>query len=400
MLAGASRTVGGTCARGIVRENFLPLSRPSIGPAEIAAVTDCLASGWLTGGPRVAQFEEAFAAAVGAGHAVAVSSATGGLHVALLAAGIGPGDEVITTPMTWAATGNMILAVGATPVLVDVDPDTLQIDPVAVGRAVGRRTKAILPVHFAGQPADLDALRAIADRHGLALIEDAAHALGSRYRGRPIGGGTTAAVFSFHPIKAITTGEGGMVTTDDPALAERLRLLRFHGIARDAWSRYGKRGTPDYEIVALGFKYNMTDIQAALGLAQLARLEEFLEARTRIAGWYTDALARLPGVAMLASVTYPARHAWHLLVVRLANLDRDAVMQRLLERNIGVGLHFKALHLHGFYRDRLALHPESLPHATWASNHIVSLPLFPAMTREDVRDVAEALAAAVQRDAA
>jgi len=383
-----------------VRENFLPLSRPSIGPAEIAAVTDCLESGWLTGGPRVQRFEDAFAAAVGARHAVAVSSATAGLHLTLLAAGLGAGDEVITTPMTWAATGNMILAVGATPVFVDVDPGTLQIDPAAVGRAVGPRTRAILPVHFAGQPADMDTLRAIADRHGLALVEDAAHALGTHYRGRPIGGGTTAAVFSFHPIKAITTGEGGMITTDDASLADRLRLLRFHGIARDAWTRYGRRGTPDYEIVALGFKYNLTDLQAALGLVQLGRLEEFIVARTRVAGWYTEALSAVAGVEMLAGVGYPARHTWHLLVVRLPQHDRDGVMQRLLESNIGVGLHFKALHLHRFYRDRLGTRPESLPHATRASESILSLPLFPAMTRDDVRDVADALADAIHRDAA
>jgi dTDP-4-amino-4,6-dideoxygalactose transaminase len=387
-----------------MRSDFLPLSRPSIGRDEIAAVTACLESGWLTGGPEVARFEEAFATAVGARHAVAVSSATAGLHLALLAAGIGAGDEVVTSPMTWAATGNMILAVGATPVFVDIDPGTLQILPASIAAAIGPRTRAILPVHFAGQPLDLDPLRALAAKHGVKLIEDAAHALGTHYRGRPVGGGTTAAVFSFHPIKAITTAEGGMVATDDPELAERLRLLRFHGIARDAWARYGKRGTPDYEIVALGFKYNMTDLQAALGRVQLGRLEELVVARTRIAGWYAEELAGLPNVAMLAPVPYPARHAWHLLVVRLAleelPVGRDTVMQRLLDVNIGVGLHFKALHLHRLYRERLGLRPEDLPHATRVSERILSLPLFPAMTREDVRDVAAALAGAIRRHAA
>jgi UDP-4-amino-4-deoxy-L-arabinose-oxoglutarate aminotransferase len=387
-----------------MRADFLPLSRPSIGPAELAAVARCLESGWLTGGPQVARFEAAFAEAVGALHAVAVSSATAGLHLALLAAGVGPGDEVVTTPMTWAATGNMILAVGATPVFVDVDRATLQIEPDSVARAVTPRTRALLPVHFAGQPVDLDPMRALAARHGLALIEDAAHALGTHYRGRPIGAHGTAAVFSFHPIKAITTGEGGMVTTDDASVADRIRLLRFHGVARDAWTRYGTRALPDYEIVALGYKYNMTDLQAALGLAQLARLEEFVAARTRIAGWYAEALAGVPGVEPLGTVPYPARHAWHLLVVRLTldalRVGRDAVMAALLDANIGVGLHFKALHLHRLYRERLGCTPERLPEATRATASILSLPLFPAMTRDDVHDVAAALADVLRRHAA
>ncbi len=388
-----------------MRPEFLPLSRPSISDAEIDAVTACLRSGWLTSGRRVTDFEAAFAEAVGAAHAVAVSSATAGLHLALLAAGIGPGDEVITSPMTWASTGNMVLAVGARPVFADVDPGTLNIDVDAVARAVGERTRAIIPVHFGGQPVDLDALRAIAERHGLALIEDAAHALGTTYRGRPVGGGgSTASVFSFHPIKAITTGEGGMVTTDREDVAERIRLLRFHGITRDAWSRYGRRATPDYEITALGFKYNMTDLQAALGLAQLARLEEFIAARSRLAACYRAALEDLPAVAMLDPVPYPARHAWHLLVVRL-RLDalregREGVMAGLLAANIGVGLHFKALHLHPLYRERLGIAPEALPNATRASASIMSLPLFPSMTVEDVRDVTEALAGALRARAA
>ena len=332
-----------------------------------------------------------------------MSSATAGLHLALLAAGIGPGDEVVTSPMTWASTGNMILAVGARPVFADIDPGTLNLDPDAAARVVGPRTRALLPVHFAGQPVDLDAFAALAMRHGLVLIEDAAHALGTTYRGRPIGSGPGSAVFSFHPIKAITTGEGGMVTTDDAALAERLRLLRFHGITRDAWTRYGRRGTPGYEIVALGFKYNMTDLQAALGLTQLARLEEFLDARTRIAGWYRDALASIPTVEMLAPVPYPARHTWHLLVVRLRlealGVGRDDVIDGLLAANIGVGLHFKALHLHALYRE-LGFGLDALPHATRASESILSLPLFPAMTPGDVHDVASALDEISKRHAA
>jgi dTDP-4-amino-4,6-dideoxygalactose transaminase len=387
-----------------VRADFLPLSRPSIGPQEIEEVTACLRSGWLTSGPRVTRFEEAFARAVGAGHAVAVSSATAGLHIALLAAGVGAGDDVVTTPMTWASTGNVILAVGARPVFADIDPGTLQVDPTAVARAVTARTRAIMPVHFAGQPVDLDALRSIAAERGLALIEDAAHALGTHHRGRPVGAGSTAAVFSFHPIKAITTGEGGMVTTDDAALAERLRLLRFHGVSRDAWSRYGKRAVPDYEIVELGFKYNMTDLQAALGIVQLSRLEEFITARTTLAHSYQEALAGIPGVEMLSPVPYPARHAWHLLVVRLRlerlRITREAVMEALLDANIGVGLHFRALHLHRLFRERLGLTRADLPEATRASDSILSLPLFPGMTPDDVQDVATALAEIVRSHAA
>jgi dTDP-4-amino-4,6-dideoxygalactose transaminase len=384
------------------RAEFLPLSRPSIGDAEVDAVVACLRSGWITSGPRVAEFERLFAEAVGAKHAVAVSSATAGLHLAFLAAGLGPGDEVITSPLTWASTGNMILAVGARPVFADIDPATLNVDPAAVERAVTERTRAIVPVHFAGQPVDLDPLRALAARRGIALIEDAAHALGTTYRGRPVGGGSSAAVFSFHPIKAITTGEGGMVTTDDADFAERIGLLRFHGITRDAWKRYGKHGSPDYEIVELGYKYNLTDLQAALGIAQLARLEEFIAARTRVAGWYADLLRHVPAVAMLAPVAYPARHAWHLLVVRLGldalRIDRDDVIGALLAENIGVGLHFKALHLHRLYRDDVT--SAALPHATAASHAILSLPLFPAMTEDDVRDVADALDGVLRRYAA
>ena len=387
-----------------MRPEFLPLSRPSIGPEEIEEVTACLRSGWLTSGPRVARFEEAFARTVGAAHAVAVTSGTAGLHLALLAAGVGAGDEVVTTPMTWAATANMVLAVGARPVFVDIDPGTLNIEPEAVARAITPRTRAIIPVHFAGQPVDLDPFRVLASRHGLALIEDAAHALGTHYRGRPVGGGSTAAVFSFHPIKAITTGEGGMITTDDAAFADRLRLLRFHGVTRDAWGRYGKRGSPDYEIVELGFKFNMTDLQAALGIVQLSRLEEFVAARTQAAGWYLGALAGLPAVEMLAPVPHPSRHSWHLLVVRLRlaelHVDRDTIMAALLEANIGVGLHFKALHLHRLYRERLGLTPGDLPEASRASESILSLPLFPSMTRDDVNDVAAALWDVVRRHAA
>ena len=296
----------------------------------------------------------------------------------------------------------MILAVGARPVFADVDPATLNVDPAAVERAVTDRTRAIVPVHFAGQPVDLDPLRALAARHGVALIEDAAHALGATYRGRPVGGGSTAAVFSFHPIKAITTGEGGMVTTDDADFAERLRLLRFHGITRDAWKRYGNHGSPDYEIVALGYKYNLTDLQAALGIAQLARLEEFVAARTRVAGWYADAAPRPHRRDDARHGSVPARHAWHCsssgsdstrsastaTTSWASSSPRTSASGCTSRRSTSIGC--------------IASTPRP-PRSRTRPRHrtpILSLPLFPAMVEDDVRDVVDTLADVLRRHAA
>jgi dTDP-4-amino-4,6-dideoxygalactose transaminase len=275
-----------------VTGDSLPFSRPSLGEAEIREVVDVLRSGWITSGPRVQRFESDFAAYVGSRHAVSVTSCTAGLHLALLAHGIGPGDDVVTTAMTWPTTVNVIELVGARPVFADVDPGTLQLEPGAVEAARTPSTRAILPVHFGGQACDLDALGAIASAHGLLLIEDAAHAVGTEYRGRRIGSGGNLACFSFHPIKNITTAEGGMVTTDDPALAESLRLLRFHGVNRDAWSRYSGGSSPRYETVRPGFKYNLTDVQAALGIHQLARLDGFIERRSTTKGSATSTRSR------------------------------------------------------------------------------------------------------------
>jgi UDP-4-amino-4-deoxy-L-arabinose-oxoglutarate aminotransferase len=376
-------------------DNPLPLSRPSLGEEEIREVLDVIRSGWITSGPRVKRFEEEFSRYVGARHAVAVNSCTAALHVALLAHGMGPGDEVVTSSMTWSATVNMIEVAGAKPVFADVDRETLQITPETVAAALTERTRAILPVHFAGQACDLDRLVAIATNRNLTIIQDAAHAVGTEFRGRRIGGGGVTACFSFHPIKNITTGEGGMITTDSDELAEKLRLLRFHGVNRDAWSRYGKVDSPRYETVTPGWKYNLTDLQAALGIHQLAKLDSFIERRTRLADLYHAQLAEIDGVKPLGRASGTSRHAWHLFVVTIEpgrfGCDRDRFMQLMAQQGVGTGLHFTAVHLHSYYRSRYGYGSGNLPNTEWASDRVVSLPLFPGMNDSDVSRVCEAI---------
>jgi len=332
---------------------------------------------------------------VGAKHAISVTSCTAGLHLALLAHELGPGDEVITTAMTWPTTVNVIEFVGARPIFADVDPGTLQLDAKTVEVLLTKKTRAILPVHFAGQACDLDALAAIASRHGLLLIEDAAHAVGTEYRGKRIGAHGNSACFSFHPIKNITTGEGGMVTTDDDDLAEKLRLLRFHGVNRDAWTRYSGTTSPRYETVMPGLKYNLTDIQAALGIHQLARLNGFIERRAKLATLYQEGLASIDAITLRAAAEGTTRHAWHLFIVNLklerVSCDRDRFMELLRERGIGTGLHFTAVHLHRYYRDRYGHAPGDLPHTEAASESVISLPLFPDMNESDVVRVCDTI---------
>ncbi len=373
----------------------IPFSRPSIGEEEIAEVVDCLRSGWVTTGPRTAQFEKDFAARVQAPHALAVTSATAGLHLAMLALALQPGDEVITTPLTWPATVNAIVLAGATPVLVDIEPKTLNLDPRLVGAALSPRTRAIVPVHFAGQPCDMDALTAIARPRRLRIVDDAAHALGAEYRGRPIGSLGDAAVFSFHPIKNITTGEGGMVTTADDDLARRVRLLRFHGVERDAWKAYGRTQLPLYDVTAPGLKYNLTDIQSAIGIHQLRKLAALNAERERLARRYDAALAGMPALRPLGRVAYPHRHAHHLYVVRLAlermRVDRNTFMAAVMDAGIGLGLHFTAVHELTYYRDRLGDRRAALPVATDASQRIFSLPLFPGLSDAEQDRVIEVL---------
>lgn len=372
-------------------------------------MVECLRSGWITTGPKTRLFEQQFAAYTGSRHALAVTSGTAGEHLALLALGIGPGDEVITTPMTWASTVNLIVLAGATPVLVDVDPRTYNINPAAVEARLSERTRAIIPVHFAGLPCDMDALTALAGPRGLTVIEDAAHAVGTLYKGRPVGAkqpglpaGRSLSIFSFHPIKNITTGEGGMITTDDDELADAIRLLRFHGITREAWQRYGRDGKAAYEILRPGFKYNMMDMQAALGLAQLSRIEGFIARRTELAQRYLELLADVEEIQLpAADAGYPARHAWHLFTILVETdrleIDRQGVMDALKAENIGTGLHFTAVHLHPFYQETLGFRRGDFPNAERISDRILSLPLFPQMVESDVDDVVKALKRVLHR---
>lgn len=376
-----------------VRSEFLPLCRPALGEEEIQEVVDTLRSGWLTTGPKVERFEKRFKDYLGDLECVAVSSATAGLHLALLAAGIGPGDEVITTSMTFAATGNVIALCGARPVLVDCDPETLNIDVEAIESRINPKTKAIIPVHFAGQPCAMDEIGELAKRHNLIIIEDAAHALGAEYRGQKIGAAGDMAVFSFHPMKSITTGEGGMVVTKNGEWSERLRLLKFHGIGTSAWQRLAGGKASMYSVVLPGFKYIMMDLQASIGIHQMDRLEGFLARRAALAELYSLLVKEVKSLKPLGRVSYPHRHAWHLYVIELdleqLDIDREVFLELLKARNIGCGVHYPALHLQPYYKDRWGYRKGDIPRSERLSDRLVSLPLFPDMTEDDVEYVVE-----------
>lgn len=378
-----------------MRSTFLPFARPDLGEEEIAEVVETLRSGWITTGPRVEKFTSEFADYVGGRYAVPVSSATAGLHVSLLALGVGPGDEVITTPMTFVATLNTIVHCGGTPVLADIDAATLNIRVEEVERRLTSRTKAIVPVHYVGQPVDLDPLLELAASRGVAVLEDAAHAIGAEYKRRRIGSFPTTSVFSFHPNKNMTTGEGGMVVTEDEGVYEKASLLKFHGMDKESWKRFAKSGSPRYDVALPGFKYNMMDIQAALGLHQLKRLEGFLAERARLAARYDEALANLPGLILPQRVPYPVRHAWHLYTplvdVDRLRIDRDRFMEELTKRNIGTGLHYTAAHEFSYYAGRFGWRAEDFPEAHFVSERIVSLPLFPGLTDDDQNDAIAAV---------
>ncbi len=379
-----------------LRTTFLPYSEPLLGEEEIDSVVDCLRSGWLTSGRQVKDFERDFAAYIGSRHALAVNSCTAALHLGLEAVGVGPGDEVITSPMTFAATAAVIEHLGARPVLVDCDPVTLNLDPARIEERITRRTRAIVPVHFAGQACDMDAIMGIARRRGVAVVEDAAHALPSRYHGRLVGTIGDVTCFSFYATKTLTTGEGGMAVTDRDDLAERMRMMHLHGMSRDAWNRYSKNGSWSYEILAAGFKYNLTDIAASIGIEQLKRADTFHRRRREIARAYTEAFRDVPGLEP-PEVADECGHAWHLYVLRLVperlTIDRDEFIRRLQAMNIGVSVHFIPLHLHPYYRDKYGYEPEDFPYAYGAFQRILSLPLYPKMTDDDARDVIGAVRA-------
>ncbi|HEY6852883.1 MAG TPA: DegT/DnrJ/EryC1/StrS aminotransferase family protein [Gemmatimonadales bacterium] len=375
------------------RNNFLAFAPPVIGEEEILEVVDTLRSDWITTGPKTQAFETEFAAYLNAPAALALNSCTAGLHTALAALGIGKGDEVITTPLTFTASVNVIEHVGARPILVDVEPDTLNLDPAAVAAAVTPRTRAILPVHYAGHPADLDAVSGIALARGLQVVEDAAHALPARYRGRPIGSGPNPVAFSFYATKNITTAEGGMLTGSSQFL-ERARVLSLHGMSRDAWKRYGRGGSWRYEVLAPGFKYNMTDIQAAIGRCQLRKLAAFQERRREVVRRYHEAF-RDEDTLELPVERPEVEHAWHLYVLRLRpealRIGRDEVIEELTARNIGTSVHFIPIHLHPYYRNKYGWKPTSFPVALDNYERMLSLPLHARLSDDDVTDVIDAV---------
>jgi dTDP-4-amino-4,6-dideoxygalactose transaminase len=385
-----------------IRTNFLPFALPSIGEEEIAEVVDSLRSGWITTGPKVKRFEADFAQYIGCGHAIAVSSCTAALHIALTALGIGPADEVIVPTLTFCSTANVVVHLGANPVLVDVGSD-FNVRPEDIARAITPRTRAIVLVHFSGQACDLTAIYEVARRYHLSVIEDAAHATGTEYDGRKLGNAYFSqkcgldkhvVCFSFYATKNMTTGEGGMIATSDDDLAERMRLLSLHGMSRDAWKRYTGSGSWYYEILAAGYKDNMTDVQASLGIHQLKKLDGFIATRARYAQIYSEAFALLPEIAT-PQVTPGHRHAWHLYVIQLMldriEIDRAQFIQELRTRNIGTSVHFIPVHLHPYYQERFGYRRGDLKQAEQLYDRIVSLPLYPGMTDEDIRDVVRAV---------
>ncbi len=365
---------------------FIPMSRPFIGEEEIDEVTKVLRSGWITTGPKCKEFEEIYASLTGAKEGIALVSATAGMHLTLKALGIGAGDEVITPSMTFASTVNQIVLAGAKPVFADCDYDTLMVKPEDIARLITKKTKAIIPVHFAGAPADMDAIETAAG--SIPVIEDAAHAIDTFYKGRHIGS-KNMAIFSFHPIKNITTTEGGMITGSDENLMRRIRILRFHGIERDAWKRYGKGSDPSYDIMEPGYKYNMTDVQAAIGIAQMKKLGIITKKRSEIANAYLTGMKDIRGIDLPGVPSYEHKHSWHLFVVKVNSMSRGDFMAALAEENIGYGIHFPACHTLKYVKEMFG--ETSLPVTENISEKILSLPIYPSMTDEEVSGVINAV---------
>jgi dTDP-4-amino-4,6-dideoxygalactose transaminase len=369
---------------------FLVFGAPLLEEDEIQEVVECMRTGWLGTGPKVQAFEKALAAYKGIPYAMALNSCTAALHLSILAAGIGKGDEVITTPMTFCATVNAILHAGATPVLVDIDPATLNIDPAKIEAKITSRTKAILPVHFAGRACDMDELMEIAGRHELKVIEDCAHAIETEYKGRKAGTFGDLGCFSFYVTKNIVTGEGGMVISSNEEMASRIKILGLHGMSKDAWKRFSDEGFKHYQVVEAGFKYNMMDLQAAIGTKQLAKIDRFWERRKQIWNRYQTAFKGLP-IDLPSPEEPQTRHAYHLYTIQVekerAGISRDAFLDRMTGNGIGVGVHYLALTEHPFYQNTLGWRPEDTPHATRIGRSTVSLPISPKLTDDDVEDV-------------
>jgi len=379
----------------IIRKEFLSYSPPSFDDKEVAAITQAIRSGWWSRGPKVAEFEKEFSRYIGVKHALAVNSCTAALHLALVAYGIGPGDEVITTDMTFVSSANVVIHCGARPVLVDIDENTGLIDPLRIEEKISARTKAIIPVHYGGQPCHMDVINYIAGKHGLFVLEDAAHAVDTRYQGKIIGSGDNAVAFSFYATKNLATGEGGMLTSPDAKFMEKARTLSLHGMNKDAWNRYAKGGSWRYDILVPGYKDNMSDIAASLGLVQLAKLPQMQKTRRRYAEIYDKAFAEIPGVQVLPPVENGVS-AHHLYIIKidpnLLTITRDEFIEQLAETyNVGTSVHFIPLHTFSYYKQTFGYKKGSFPAAERFFSRVLSLPLYPAMQEEDVHYVAQAV---------
>jgi len=384
------------------RAEFLPFTRPMVGPEEIAEMVDSIESGWITTGPKAARFEQALQEYNGVRHCLAMNSATTAQEITMQVLGLRPGDEVITTAMTWVSTLSTIVLQGGVPVLVDIDPATLNLDPARLEAAITPRTRGIIPVHLTGLPAPMEAIWKIAEAHGLWVVEDAAQAMGARYRGRRIGSDPRSVftVYSFHPNKNMTTGEGGAIACHDDQALGRIQRLRFHGIERDAWKRFGKDGSPHFDVLEPARKANFMDLQAAMGLHQIKKLDAFNARREQLFRRYFELLGDLDALLLPSAGDAEHGHCFHLFVARIrperAGMDRDSFVARLKEENIGTGIHYRPVHLHSFYRDFYAERPhalpaEGLPHTEWSGERLLSLPLWPGLTEADQDQVAAAI---------
>ena len=382
------------------RQEFLPYNIPLIEEDDIAGVVDSLRSGWIAKGPKTMEFEKQFAEYVGAKYAVAVNSCTAALHLSLVAIDLRAGDEVLTTPMTFASSANVVIHTGAKPIFVDIDPTTMNIDPKKLREKITTRTKAIIPVHIAGHPCEMDEIMAIAKEYNLFVLEDAAHAVYTQYKGKMIGTIGNATAFSFYATKNLVTGEGGMITTNDKALYDKVRVLSTHGMSKNAWNRYAESGSWYYEILSPGYKDNMNDIMAGLGLSQLEKLERMQGIRQEIADYYNAEFSKIPELEAPVELDY-ARHAWHLYIIKLnldkLSIDRCDFVKRLQEEKIGTSVHFIPLHKHPYYRDTYGYKAGDFPIAEGVFERIISLPLYPKMSMNDARDVVEAVSLVVER---